>query len=77
MKILIGIGLFIVFVSAFFIFLTGDTIAKSAFDCADENGKQICTYKGLNPTSGLSVFIIAFFIMIDIVTVYMVVTNLS
>ena len=77
MRILITIGTIIVFISVFFILLTGGTIFKDAFDCTTEDGKSVCVYSGLNPVSAFSIFIIAFFIMIDILTVYLIATNIK
>jgi hypothetical protein len=78
MRILIAIGMFIIFISAFFIFMTGDAIFKSAFECTEgDDGKGVCVYQGIPGPGALSVFIIAFFIMIDIATVYLIVTNLA
>jgi hypothetical protein len=77
MKILIAIGMLIIFISAFFILLTADSIFREAFECTEEAGQSICTFRGLGPTRALGVFIIAFFVMIDILTVYLIVTNLE
>jgi hypothetical protein len=77
MRILIAMGMLIVFISAFFIILTGETMFRNAFSCVDDGEKQVCVYKGLPGPAAFGVFIIAFFIMIDILTVYLIITNMS
>lgn len=77
MKVLIAVGMLITFISAFFILLTSDSIFREAFECTEEGGQSVCTFRGLGPTKAMSVFIIAFFVMIDILTVYLIVTNLK
>ena len=75
MKILITAGLIIIFISALFIFLTGDVMMRNAFSCSSEEGRSICVYKGLPGPVAFGVFIIAFFVMIDIITLYLIFTN--
>ena len=77
MKILITVGLLVVFISAFFIMLTGESMFRSAFDCADVNGQSVCAYKGFTSGNASGVFLIAFFIMVDIVTVYMILNSIG
>jgi hypothetical protein len=77
MRILITIGMIIVFVSVFFILLTGNTMLKNAFNCTEEDGRTICTFRGLMGPPAFGIFIIAFFVMIDILTVYLIVTNIK
>jgi hypothetical protein len=77
MRILIAVGMIIIFVSAFFIFLAGDAMFRNAFDCTSEAGREICVFKGLTGPPAFGVFIVAFFIMIDILTVYLMVSNLK
>ncbi len=77
MKILIVIGMLIVFISTFFMLITGDAIFNNAFSCTTEGERSVCTYRGLSGPAAFSIFIIAFFFMIDIVTVYVILTNFS
>ena len=77
MKILIAVGLLVVFISTFFILFTGESMFKSAFDCADVNGQSVCAYRGFTQGSASGVFLIAFFIMVDILTVYMVLNSIG
>jgi len=67
----------IIFVSVFFIFLTGDAMFRNAFDCTTEAGREVCVFRGLTGPPAFGVFIVAFFIMIDILTVYLIVTNIK
>jgi hypothetical protein len=77
MRILIAIALIIVFISALFILITGDAMFRAAFQCTDSGEKPVCVYRGLDNVSAFGIFIIAFFIMIDILSVYLVLTNVE
>ncbi len=77
MRILITIGMIIIFVTALLIFLTGDMMFRNAFECITENGQSVCIFRGLTGPPAFGVFIIAFFIMIDILTIYLIVTNIK
>ena len=77
MKILITIGMVIVFISAFFIILIGDSIFNTAFECADDSGRVVCQYIGMTGSHTISLFMIAFFIVIDFLTVYIIVKNIT
>ena len=76
MNMLIAVGLLIVFISAFFILLTGESMLSSAFECAHVSGQSVCSYTGFNSASASGVFLIAFFIMVDIVAVYMILSSI-
>ena len=76
MNVLIAIGMLIIFISVFFMLMTGSAMFDAAFDCSQDTGKAVCRYVGLSPTSALGVFIIAFFLFIDIITVYLIISNL-
>jgi hypothetical protein len=75
MKILITVGMVIIFISAFFVFLTGDVMIRNAFDCSMDGGRQVCIYRGLPGPVAFGAFIIGFFIIIDILTLYLIFTN--
>jgi hypothetical protein len=77
MKILIAIGMLIVFISVFFIFLTGDAMFRSTLDCTQEDGRSLCTFKGFTGPALFGLFIIGFFILIDVLAVYLIVTNIN
>jgi hypothetical protein len=77
MRILIVIGMIIIFISAFFMFLTGDAVFSSAFECAEEGGELVCRYVGMSGSHTIGLILIAFFLLIDIATVYIIVTNVK
>ncbi len=77
MKVLITIGMLIIFISVFFMLLTGDAMLKSSLDCAQEGGRTTCTFTGFTGPAILGLFIIGFFVLIDMLTVYLIVTNFS
>jgi hypothetical protein len=77
MKILIAIGMLIVFISVFFIFLTGDVISNQVMSCAVEDGQPVCTFLGFTGPAIFGIVIIGFFLIIDIFTVYLIVTNVE
>ena len=76
MKILIAISLVIVFISAFFILLTGDALFRSSFECSYLNGHETCVYIGIPPSGMVAVFIILLFFLIDTVTVYLLINTI-
>lgn len=77
MKILIAIGMVIIFISVFFILLTSDALVRASFQCTADDGESICIYKGITGPGLFGIFIIGFFILIDILTVYLILTNVS
>lgn len=76
MRILVAIGMLIVFISVFFILLTGKGIADNAFSCIPIDGGYNCTYTGVGPEEVMGFVIIFFFILVDVVTVYMIIMSL-
>ena len=76
MNVLIAIGMLIIFISVFFMLMTGGAMFDAAFECSESSGKAVCTYVGLDSSSALGVFIIAFFFIIDVFTVYIIITNI-
>jgi hypothetical protein len=77
MRVLISVCALIVFISVFFIFLTADAMFRNGFDCMDQSGRTVCTFKGLTGAAAFGSFIIGFFVMMDIIAVYLVITNAS
>ncbi len=76
MRLLIAIGMVIIFISAFFILLTVDSIIKSDLKCVPgEEGKIVCSLDEMGFTFIIKTIMIALFILIDIVAVYFIVTN--
>jgi len=76
MRILITIGMLIVFISVFFILLTGSTIINNAFECIPMKGGYNCTYTGIGQGEVIGFVIIFFFIMIDAITIFMIMSGL-
>ena len=71
-----NMNVLIIFISALFVFMTGGAMFDAAFECSDASGRTVCEYVGLDPGSALGVFIITIFFLIDVFTVYLIVTNL-
>ena len=77
MNMLIVIGMVVIFISAFFIIFSGSAFLGSAFECDVDDGETVCRFSELTPISQLSLAMIAFFIVIDVFTVKILVSNLS
>lgn len=76
MRLLISIGMVIIFVSAFFIMFTVDSIIKNDLNClAGEDGKTVCNLENVGFAFIIKTVVIGFFILLDIVAVYLIVTN--
>jgi hypothetical protein len=76
MRLLISIGMVIIFVSAFFIIFTVDSIIKNDLNClAGEGGKTVCNLENIGFSFIIKTVVIGFFILVDIVAVYLIVTN--
>ncbi len=76
MKLLIVIGMIIIFVSAFFILFTIDSMIKSDLKCVPgDAGKMICSIDDMGFAFILKTVMVGFFILIDIIVVYLIATN--
>jgi hypothetical protein len=76
MRLLISIGMVIIFISAFFIIFTVDSIIRNDLNClAGEEGKIVCNLENVGFTFIVKTVVIGFFILLDIVAVYLIVTN--
>jgi len=76
MRILIAIGMLIIFISVFFMLLTGNTIVNNAFECTPMKGGYNCTYTGIGQEEIMGLVIVFFFIIIDAITIFMIVSGL-
>lgn len=76
MRVLIAIGMLIIFISVFFMLTIGGTMFDEAFECSQDFSKPVCRYVGLSPTTAIGVFMIALFFFIDIVSVYLIISNI-
>ena len=76
MRLLISIGMVIIFVSAFFIMFTIDSLVKNDLNCViGKSGKTLCNFSDVGFGFLIKLIVVAFFILIDILTVYMIATN--
>lgn len=76
MRLLITIGMVIIFISAFFIMFTVDSIVKGDMKCVTGNdGKTVCTIENVGFGFIIKTLVIGFFILVDIFTVYLILTN--
>ena len=76
MKLLITIGMVVIFISAFFIMFTLDSVFRNDMNClAGEEGKTVCNLEDIGLAFIIKMIVVGFFILIDIVAVYMIVTN--
>jgi hypothetical protein len=76
MRLLISIGMVIVFISAFFVIFTVDSIIRNDLSCeATAEGKTVCTLESMGFAFLLKAAIILVFILIDVFAVYLIVTN--
>ena len=76
MKVLIAIGMIIVFISSFFIFFITDWIGKKYMDCYNSETKTVCSFKAPDAGLFLSFAFIGFFIMLSIITMYIIFRNI-
>jgi NADH:ubiquinone oxidoreductase subunit 3 (subunit A) len=77
MRMLIAIGMLIIFISVFFVLLIGSSIINNAFQCTPIEGGYECTYRGIGHGEIIGFVMIFFFILVDVITVYMIVGTLS
>jgi hypothetical protein len=76
MRMLITIGMVVIFISVFFIMLTIDSVIKNDMNClASGEGKTVCNLDNMGFAFIIKMIVVGFFILIDIVTVYLIVTN--
>lgn len=76
MRLLITIGMIVIFISAFFIMFTIDSIIKADMNCVPgQDGKMVCNLEGMGTAFIFKVTMIGLFITISVVTVYFVITN--
>ncbi len=76
MRVLISIGMVIIFISAFFIMFTIDSIVRNDLNClAGEEGKTVCNLENVGFAFIVKMIVIGVFILLDIVAVYLIVTN--
>jgi hypothetical protein len=77
MRILITVAMMIVFISAFFILVTGNAIFTNSFSCSADGSTTVCEFTGFSGPALVGTLIITFFIVIDAFSVYLVISNLK
>lgn len=66
----------IVFISAFFVIFTIDSIFKNDMNCLpNEGGKIVCNLDDVGASFVIKAVVIGFFILLSIISLYLVVTN--
>ncbi len=76
MRLLISIGMVIIFISAFFIMFTIDSIVRDDLNCImGESGKTLCNFSDIGFGFLIKIIVVAFFILVDIFAVYLIATN--
>lgn len=76
MRLLITIGMIVIFISAFFIIFTIDSIVKNDLNClTGESGKTVCNLDDVGMSFIIKTMVIGFFILLSIVSVYLIMTN--
>lgn len=73
MKILISLGVLIIFISVFFVLFTVDGIVNRA--CTPLNGGFECSIGDIGSEMLVGTVIILMFILIDMATIYLIFTN--
>ena len=77
MKLLILIGMVIIFISAFFTLFIFDTVIKSNLRCLADSDAEGCN-DGVTSTPVVFGFVmIAFFIVIDALVIYVIMKSIS
>lgn len=76
MRILIFIGMVIIFISAFFIFFIFDVVVKDQIQCFSHT-ENSCNTQEAGKLLLIGLSFIGMFIIIDAVVVYLVVKNLT
>ena len=77
MRLLIFIGMVIIFISAFFMFFIFDTAVKNSMQCLTGIGTGACESGGSMFDLVLALCIIGFFVLIDIGVVYIVMSSIT
>jgi hypothetical protein len=76
MKVLILIGMLIIFISAFFSFFIFDTLIRDNINCGLQGGEG-CDGSGTGLPLMFGLMMIVFFIIIDILVVYVILKSIA
>lgn len=77
MKLLITIGMVIIFISVFFMLLIGDSIFSSSLMCTTEGTGTVCNFTGFTGPGLMGMLMIVFFLIIDVFSVYLIISNIK
>jgi hypothetical protein len=77
MKILIIIGMVIIFISAFFILFIFDTVVKRQVVCMQTIEQSTCNVKEMGQSLILGISLIAMFLIVDSGILYMIVKSIT
>ena len=69
MKVIVFLGMLVVFISCFFIFFTFDSMIKTKLIC-DYKEKFVCNVGELNTTIIFGIVIVGIFLFVDTLVVY-------
>ncbi len=78
MKVLIVIGLLVIFISAFFVMFIVDEISENNMDCStSDSGKTVCSLKSVDGSFFMSVIMIVVFAVVDLFVLKLVYSVIS
>jgi hypothetical protein len=77
MKILIFIGMVIIFISAFFILFIFDTVVKKQVKCVSGLEEGGCDMKATTSSLVIGIALIAMFLIIDSGVLYMIIKSIT
>jgi hypothetical protein len=69
MKLVLMLGMLVIFISCFFIFFTFDSMIRSKFVC-EYREKLVCNVGQLNSTIVFGILIVGMFLFVDTLVVY-------
>ncbi len=69
MKIILCLGMFVIFISCFFIFFTFDSMVKAKFVC-NYGEKLSCNVPEINTTIVFGIIVVGMFLFIDTLVLY-------
>jgi hypothetical protein len=72
MKLIIFLGVLVIFVSCIFIFFTFDAMMKSKFVCTYTE-KLVCNVSDLNMTIVFGILVVGMFLFVDTLVIYLMV----
>lgn len=73
MKLVVGLGMLVIFISCFFMFFTFDSMIRTKMACSYEDGNVSCNVAELNMTIIFGILIVGIFLFIDTIVVYIMV----